>query len=109
MRSTIVLLALALTGCFAPSYRDGDLVCADGPTRCPDGYYCAVTKTCWRNGHAPPRPPIHITAGTGGAVDVTAAGAHQMTISVGQPLVGTASATGDHTLQLGLVRSAVSK
>jgi hypothetical protein len=109
MRSTLALVVLFLAGCFAPSYRDGDLACADGPTRCPDGYYCAVTQTCWRNGHAPPRPPVHVAAGTGGGVNVMASGAHSMSLSVGLPVVGTATASGDHVVQLGVMRSAVSK
>jgi hypothetical protein len=109
MKSTLVWLALVAGGCFAPSYRDGDLRCADGATACPDGYYCAVTDTCWRNGHAPPRPPAPLTAASGGGVNVTASGSHALSISVGQPLVGTASAPGDHTLQLGVMRRAASK
>ena len=96
-------------GCYAPSYRDGNLRCAEGPTPCPDGYYCAVTQTCWQNGHAPPRPPAPLTAATGGAVKVGGDGTHEISLSVGQPLVGSAAATGDHTIQFGVMRGAVSQ
>lgn len=46
---------------------------------------------------------------SGGAIGIQATGTHQATISIGQPLAGTASATGDHTIQLGVLRGTVSK
>ena len=111
--SCIFVLAITLlsSSCFAPSYGDGGLRCADGPTPCPDGYYCAVTATCWRNGHAPPRPPAPLTTASAGAVRVggAAGGSHNLDISIGQPLVGSAAADGDHTIQFGIMRNAVSK
>jgi hypothetical protein len=110
----LFLVVLSITGCFSPNYRDGNLRCAEGGAPCPDGYYCVVTQTgqrgtCWQNGHAPPRPAAPITASAGGAVNVTAAAAHGISISVGQPLVGSVRAEGDHTVQLGVMRGAVTK
>jgi hypothetical protein len=110
----VLLITAGWAGCFAPSYVDGNLRCADGATPCPDGYYCAITHagqpgSCWRNGHAPPRPAAPVTVSAGGAVGVTSPQSHGLSISVGQPLVGSASAAGDHTLQLGVMRGAVSK
>src|SRR5262245_44715122 len=115
MRIVVASLALlaaaaaAVTGCFSPSYRDGDVRCAAGTSRRPDGDYCAVTGTCWRNGHAPPRPPAPLTTATGGGVGISAPDDHRLTISVGQPLAGSGSAPGDHTVQLGVMRGAVSQ
>jgi hypothetical protein len=116
MRITLVLLTLALGACFSPKYTDGSLHCTPNPNdprpgqgTCPDGYHCAVTNTCWALGHNPPRPPAHFTAAGGGAVNVSAPMTHAATLSVGQPLATTAQAAGDHTIQFGLLRDAVSK
>jgi hypothetical protein len=110
MRIALLLLfSIAAVGCFSPQYKDGDLHCAPTTMVCPDGYHCAVTGTCYKDGHNPPRPPGHFTAAGGGAVDVKAAGTHQVTLSVGQPLASSASAMGDHTVQFGILRDAVTK
>ena len=99
---------VAAAGCFSPSYSDGNLKCAAGATPCPDGYYCAATGYCWGKGHAPPRPTPHLSTANGGDVNVTAPGDHGISVSIGQPLVGGASAPGNHTVQLGGLRSATS-
>jgi hypothetical protein len=45
---------VALTGCLENALPgDGRAVCAQGPERCPPGYYCATDNTCWRLGEAP--------------------------------------------------------
>ncbi|MGD0836979.1 MAG: hypothetical protein ABSB49_10100 [Polyangia bacterium] len=68
------LSALLVAGCFAPSYQDGALTCAQ-PNLCPDGYHCATDNKCWSNGHdpdaAPPPPPSD-----GGASDGAGAQDH---------------------------------
>jgi hypothetical protein len=53
MSRMIVLGALALAGCFSPSYHSGGLVCGPGSQPCPDGYHCAVDHFCWKNGEDP--------------------------------------------------------
>jgi hypothetical protein len=40
---------MLLAGCFSPSYTNGGFLCG----ACPDGYHCALDKTCWKNGEDP--------------------------------------------------------
>ncbi len=52
MRSVGLAFALiAAAGCFAPVYENGRLRCREGD--CPQGYYCAADKRCWKQGTAP--------------------------------------------------------
>jgi hypothetical protein len=107
VRTLLVLVGGALGGCFAPSYHDGHLHCGGGGGGCPDGYHCAVDATCWRDGNDPPRPPVHLTAG-GGAGPLLTTGSNQVTLSIGQPLGGSAvpASTDAHSMQLGVLRDA---
>jgi hypothetical protein len=109
MRTCLLLLALFAGGCFSPKYKSGDLHCEAGATPCPDGFHCAVDGTCWQNGHDPPRRPAHLTAAGGGGVSVQVPNSHRAGLSCGQPLTGSPSAAGNHTVQFGLLRSAVTK
>jgi hypothetical protein len=52
MRSSLLVMALAAAGCFAPKYQNGNLHCAPDKS-CPDGDHCAVDGTCWLNGQDP--------------------------------------------------------
>jgi hypothetical protein len=109
LRSIAMVLLVAMPlGCFAPQYGDGHLQCSTRSPPCPSGYYCAATATCWRDGHAPPRPPGHLAAAAGGAVRVSTGGSHAASLSIGEPLVGATGAPHDHTVQFGVIRSAVS-
>ena len=77
--------ALLLAGCFAPDLKSGNLRCADGPTRCPTGFYCAtVTNTCWENGSAPPPFGAFWTSNGGGSA-VSDSGAQLSTTIGGKP------------------------
>ena len=109
MRFILTFVLLAGGGCYSPKYHSGDLKCAAGPTPCPDGYHCAITHTCWKNGHEPPRLPGHFAPGAGGAVNITSANSHHGTLSIGQPLAGAArsSSPTDHTIEFGIVRDTV--
>jgi hypothetical protein len=107
----VLSITLLCASCFAPSYGDGDLQCAVGATPCPDGYYCAATNRCWRNGHKPPRPPAPTDTSTAAAVGVKNASgvSHGLALSVGEPLVGGGSAPGSHSIQLGVIAGTASK
>jgi len=104
----LVWLVGGAAACFSPRYGNGDLLCSDDH-RCPKGYHCVVTNTCWKDGENPPRLPGHLTAAGGSAVSISAPGTHAATISVGRGLAGSVSAPGNHTVQFGLVRSAVTR
>jgi hypothetical protein len=120
----LAILALALGGCFQPSYHNGGLVCATGGTPCPDGYHCAGDNTCWQNGQDPdlgasgpadlagtgPVDGGHIvvtTTSSGGGVNVTGA-KHSVSFTVGQKTSGTASGAA-HSVQVGVLRGAQAK
>ena len=100
---------LATVGCYSPKLYDGALRCATGPSPCPDGWHCAVDRACWQNGHDPPRPPAHLTEAAGAGVNISDAN-NTLTLSIGQPLGGTAKpvAPSDHTMQFGVIRDATS-
>jgi hypothetical protein len=49
----LLVAALALVGCFAPKFQNGQLKCGAGAHPCPDGYTCAKNDTCWQNGTSP--------------------------------------------------------
>ena len=54
MRRLLAIVACAsLAGCFSPKYSNGAVRCQAGSHPCPDGYYCAVDNTCWKNGEGP--------------------------------------------------------
>jgi hypothetical protein len=61
MRTTLWLasvLALLATGCFSPTYHNGNLNCT-ASDECPENYHCAEDRTCWQNGSDPDaRPPL---------------------------------------------------
>ena len=121
----LALFALALAGCFQPSYHNGDLVCATGGTPCPDGYHCASDKTCWQNGQDPTgssadmagedlaSPAVdggHLgifTTSCGGAVNASGA-KHSISFSVGQKVSGVAAGSA-HSVQLGVLRGTQAK
>jgi hypothetical protein len=106
--------SLGAAGCFAPTYPDGQLQCAPVTLQCPEGFNCVAngtTATCYKNGHEPPRPPVHLTMGAGGAIKVSdgMAGDHTTTIAIGVPLSTSAKPAmpTDHTIELGVMRNAV--
>jgi hypothetical protein len=116
----LAIVALALAGCFQPSYHNGGLVCSRGGTQCPDGYHCAGDNTCWQNGQDPvdlggrldmtPVDGGHIailTTSCGGAVNATGA-KHSISVSVGQKTSGVAAGAA-HSVQLGVLRGTQAK
>jgi hypothetical protein len=104
MRWMMGCLLAATTGCFSPSYQNGEIHCkATAANVCPDGYHCAIDHTCWHNGQEP--PPQHsatVTIGAGGGIGDASGGAHRITTSFGQ-LAGTSSGAGLHSIQFGAV------
>jgi hypothetical protein len=62
-----IVLAVALAGCTAPDYGNGDLECAANGA-CPSSFYCAADEHCWRDGSGPP----DLDLGTSGTDDLAA-------------------------------------
>lgn len=48
----LAILTLFASGCFDPSFHNGQTMC-DVQMRCPNGYYCAADNACWKMGSAP--------------------------------------------------------
>jgi hypothetical protein len=50
--SRALLLVVALSGCFSPTFGDGNTPCGSNKD-CPSGLHCAADGTCWHNGKDP--------------------------------------------------------
>jgi len=74
MRARLMILALALAGCFRPDIEDGAIAC--GPeTACPPGYECGSDNRCWIDPADAPVAIIdsHVDAPSDGGLDATRA------------------------------------
>jgi hypothetical protein len=52
MNSKVWVFVIALAGCYAPNYGNGELVCAADGT-CPDGLTCKSDNRCYADGSGP--------------------------------------------------------
>lgn len=53
IRTLLVAVALAATGCYKPSFENGQLRCSVPDKKCPSGFHCATDGYCWKNGQDP--------------------------------------------------------
>ena len=78
---TAASAAFALVaGCFSPSYQSGRTPCGDGANQCPEGFHCAVDRTCWRDGTDP--SPLTMDLAMGGARDLSAAPGPDLSVAM---------------------------
>jgi hypothetical protein len=123
MRRLCLFLAIGiLSGCFAPAYREGQTRCSQGTNHCPDGYYCGPDGACWllgdnRDFGVPCRDsdaclnmtsPFARGSWAGGSSVGVTSDSHRASITVGEPMAGTAG-DANRAIRFGMLRQAMSK
>ena len=70
-RIALVLVTLALGGCYRLDVGSGQLRCSPVGSRCPGGFYCADDGFCWKNGQQPDPRTTPATAARAGMATVS--------------------------------------
>jgi hypothetical protein len=107
MHLRLVLIAVALSGCYKLNIESGQLRCSVPDKKCPSGFHCAADAYCWKNGEDPSVQMIPPSSTKGGVIvsgGVTAQSPHyKIIMTTGQPPGGNVdSQSSSYKLKSGL-------